>query len=471
MISYKVNNFDSPVQIREYNFDKKIVMKKCYLLFTFLLSCVIYSKAQSWKTVGTGTSQSIRAIASFGQDLWAGGTFSSAGSVSASRAATWNGISWSAIGTGMNDQVLVMENINGELYVGGGFTSVNGISANSIAVWDGLSWTAMGSGMNDVVKAIAEYKNDIYAGGTFTTAGGVSAKGIAKWDGTQWNPVNIPVNGNVIALKVFNNELYVGGDFTTVGTTTVNYILKWDGTNWSSIGTGMNGWVMCFEIFNNELYAGGRFTTAGGATADRVAKLNGAVGWTGVGSGLNVTSSGLFDGVYTMKVHNNKLYAGGAFSSTSKGFHDIVSWNGTTWSDAAQGMSSSLGYGVQSLTIHQSELYAGGQFSSPSGYVAVLGTATQTVNSQEEKSMLKIYPNPAQNSVAIIIDGGEAKNISMEITDMLGRSVDMVCNSTMIPSGGFNVIKDLSDEKYPAGIYFVNVRIDEKLITEKLIVE
>lgn len=52
--------------------------------------------------------------------------------------AKWNGTSWSQLGNGLNGQVnaLVFDN-NNNLYAGGSFTTAGGISANRIRYWHG----------------------------------------------------------------------------------------------------------------------------------------------------------------------------------------------------------------------------------------------------------------------------------------------------------------------------------------------
>jgi hypothetical protein len=79
---------------------------------------------------------------------------------------------------------------NGELYVGGKFTTAGGVSASNIAKWNGTAWSALGSGItgsntgsNSQVTSMAVYNGELYVGGDFTTAGGVSANYIAKWNG------------------------------------------------------------------------------------------------------------------------------------------------------------------------------------------------------------------------------------------------------------------------------------------------
>lgn len=74
------------------------------------------------------------------------------------------------------------------VYAGGSFNTAGDSSANYIAKWDGTTWSTLGSGMNGFVTALAVAGNgDLYAGGNFTTAGGVSANRVAKWDGSTWS--------------------------------------------------------------------------------------------------------------------------------------------------------------------------------------------------------------------------------------------------------------------------------------------
>ncbi|MGA1701651.1 MAG: hypothetical protein ACO4BY_11045 [Candidatus Nanopelagicales bacterium] len=60
----------------------------------------------------------------------------------------------------------------GNLYAGGSFTTAGGAPANRVAKWNGTSWSALGTGMNNNVTALAtDSAGNLYAGALFTTAG------------------------------------------------------------------------------------------------------------------------------------------------------------------------------------------------------------------------------------------------------------------------------------------------------------
>ena len=110
--------------------------------------------------------------------------------------AKWDGSAWSALGSGMGGQSIGWVNalaVSGtNLYAGGSFTTAGGVPANYIAKWDGSAWSALGSGISGPnglggVNALAVSGTNLYAGGWFTTAGGVPATNIAKWDGSAWS--------------------------------------------------------------------------------------------------------------------------------------------------------------------------------------------------------------------------------------------------------------------------------------------
>jgi hypothetical protein len=88
----------------------------------------------------------------------------------------------------MNGQVNALAvSGNGDLYAGGSFTIAGGVSANRVAKWNGTAWSPVGSGFDCCyISALAISGSTVYAGGIFSMVGGA---GIAKWNGSSWSPV------------------------------------------------------------------------------------------------------------------------------------------------------------------------------------------------------------------------------------------------------------------------------------------
>jgi hypothetical protein len=102
--------------------------------------------------------------------------------VPANYIAKWNGIAWSPLGLGMNGPVQALAVSGNDLFAGGGFTTAGGGSANRIAKWNGTNWSTLGSGMNQFgyVRALTVSGNDLFAGGHFTRAGGKASAYLAR---------------------------------------------------------------------------------------------------------------------------------------------------------------------------------------------------------------------------------------------------------------------------------------------------
>ena len=133
-------------------------MKKFALVSLILLAgSVLAGNAvlgQQWSALSSGIGGEVRALAWGGSNLYAGGYFGSAGGVSASRIAKWDGSAWSPLGPGMNRGVEALAWDGSNLYAGGVFLTA-GVLDNSIRRWDGSSWSALGSEMSSNVTALA----------------------------------------------------------------------------------------------------------------------------------------------------------------------------------------------------------------------------------------------------------------------------------------------------------------------------
>ena len=83
---------------------------------------------------------SVKALAVFNGNLYAGGSFDSCGTIATKNIAKWNGIAWSALGQGVDGPVNDLASDEAALFIGGNFNSIGGnITANNIVKWGCLS--------------------------------------------------------------------------------------------------------------------------------------------------------------------------------------------------------------------------------------------------------------------------------------------------------------------------------------------
>jgi hypothetical protein len=280
---------------------------------------------------------------------------------------------WTNLGDGMNEAVWALAHDGTNLYAGGSFTTAGGVPAANVAKWDAASgaWTNLGAGMAGWVRALAYDGTNLYAGGDFTNAGGVSANYVAKWNGTCWTNLGLGVAGGVSALAYDGTKLYAGGAFTTAGGVSANYVAKWDAASgaWTNLGAGMNSHVYALAHDGTNLYAGGWFTYADREPAKRVAKWDVASGaWSNLGSGVS-NAAGLQAYVYDLAYDGTNLFVGGDFTNAGGLSANYMA----TW-DAATGSWTNLGIGmdreVYALAHDGANLYAGGLFTHAGGLSA-----------------------------------------------------------------------------------------------------
>lgn len=370
----------------------------------------------SWFPLGSGTDGYVNALTAFddggGPAVYAGGSFTTAGGVSADYIAKWDGSNWSALGSGFEGGVNALrvfdDGAGPALYAGGGH----------IDKWDGASWSSLGSGINGVVITLTVFDDGdgpaMYAGGGFATAGGVGVSHIAKWDGAAWSALESGTNRGLSALTVFDDgdgpAIYAGGDFTTIGGVSANRIAMWNGSSWIPLGSGTDGYVTTLTAFDDgggpALYAGGFFTDAGGVSANRVAKWNGT-SWSALGSGIE---GGVEPNIYVSALtvfddgEGPALYAAGSFTTAgSVTANNIAKWDGASWSP----LGSGLDWFVAALTVFDdgegSALYVSGGFGTAGGVNANRIAKWDGTNWSALGSGMNGY---SVNALAVFDDGG-----------------------------------------------------------------
>jgi hypothetical protein len=335
----------------------------------------------SWQTVGGGTNGLVSALCVRNDELVVGGSFTTVGGQPAVRLARWNGASWNAFGAGATGGtspnvacLLVLG--NGDLVVGGRFTNMDGTAANCIARWDGASWFPFAGGMSATatlsrkVSSLAVYNGDLYAGGQFSTADGKAASHIARWDGATWHPVgNAFVSGakDITSLVLFGTQMVAAGSFTTTAGDLTTGVAAWDGSIWTALGTGLSTGASALCVDGSTLVVGGSFTSAGGVDANRIASWNGTT-WTrfGVARGFG----GATPIVYSLTPYRDDLIGIGVFTSVDGiSARAIARWNGQTWSELGGGLGEvATTFGLQRIGLSSvvlgDDLFVSGLFST-----------------------------------------------------------------------------------------------------------
>ncbi|MDX2114994.1 MAG: hypothetical protein SFZ24_05145 [Planctomycetota bacterium] len=271
-----------------------------------------------WSALGAGVAGRVSALASFdidgagpaSADLIAAGFFSSAGSVSASNIARWDGAQWSPLDAGFDNEGLALLSFDADgpggasplLYAAGWFGQAGSVDAARVAVWNGAAWSALGAGLSGPFPAIgrclASFDPDgpgpaaeqLHVGGIFTVAGESPALGAARWDGAAWHPLaqGIGHPADALAIAPFDDTpgdaappaLFFAGAFApVVGAVALNFA-GWDGAAWSASAGDVDRPVFALAAFDEDgpgpdssgLYVGGNFLAAGPIAAVRLAR-------------------------------------------------------------------------------------------------------------------------------------------------------------------------------------------------------
>lgn len=202
----------------------------------------------NWSAIG-GFDNAVTTLAVIGTDIFAGGFFEHSGNLLVNKIAKWDGTNWLSLSNGIDDNVWTIMNLawvhalatdGNQIYAGGTFELASGLWAKNIAKWNGAGWSALGSGSGGVnleVRALAFNGGNLYAGGSFTTtnpanpSASVSANRIAKWDGSNWSALGSGMFGNsgcsVTTLTVIGDDIYAGGNFFSAGGVYANNIARY----------------------------------------------------------------------------------------------------------------------------------------------------------------------------------------------------------------------------------------------------
>lgn len=221
-------------------------------------------------------------------------------------------------------------------------------------------------------------------------------------------------------MAVYQNQLYVAGRFDAAAGNAGNNIQKWDGTSWSAVGGGTggaNGSISAMKVFHNKLYVTGAFTTAGSMPTTNVATWDGT-NWCQF---LDTFALGCPIAIETF---HDTIYVGGSFKTI----------NGDTVNNIAK--------------------WIGGNYTA--------NCTTTGISEIENKEEISIYPNPSTGDFTINLNK-ENKNVEIETTNLLGQKIYTTKQKEK------SIINITLNE--PPGVYFLNVKTDERREVIKLVKE
>ncbi|MCB9879295.1 MAG: hypothetical protein H6835_16995 [Planctomycetes bacterium] len=302
-------------------------------------------------------------VAAANGDLLIGGEFTTVGGVAANHVARRTSAGWIALGGGVSGSVsgvvrAMAELPNGDVVVGGTMTSAGGVSVSNIALWNGTSWSSLGGGTNGGVTSLAVMSDGaLVAGGWFTTAGGVPASYVARWDGSTWSPLGSGPSVPVVSLAARSN-----GELVAVASFGIyqNELLLWDGGAWSTIASLQTQNVMAIqELPNGDLLFGGALVTVGGAYSPGLVRWHGGNSWSSMQLGANSSVRALD------LLPNGDVVAVGNLTIGSSGA-SVARWDGAAWTPLA-----GRAYQIYSAAMLASgELAVAGDFSAIGGIVS-----------------------------------------------------------------------------------------------------
>ena len=295
---------------------------------------------QSWSSVGGGLIDGfVTSIVPFdaggGPELIVGGVFQGAfGIPDTSNIAKWNGSAWSSLDAGLEGAVWAMTTWDGpggdRLYIGGSFPTAGGVTAGGIAAWDGVQWHSLGAGItgsfSPYVASMMAFDDGngpkLYVGGRFDTMDGLSTPLIARWDGTIWEQVGSGlINDNILfgieSMAVYDDgngpALYVGGYRFHAPGQPVAGVSKWDGQQWTTVGAQHDGRITTLCTFDD---GNGPGLYLGGNAAYDLLYFARLVDddWETVGGGVWNDPAPPWPSTFALYAWHDALYVGGSYN-------------------------------------------------------------------------------------------------------------------------------------------------------------
>jgi hypothetical protein len=203
---------------------------------------------QPTPVAGWSTNGIVKAVLVAGDTVYVGGQFTQVRGPGGSPTAARTNLAafdrtTGALRTGFlsntNGYVRQLATDGNKLFVGGSFTSIGNVNRSRLAALDldtGTVDTLWAAGTNSHVYALEVRGTRLYVGGSFSTLGGVTRNRVgvvSTATGTLDTAFNPNANGTVLSLAASpdGNRVYVGGEFSTMGGTSRRYVATVAATN------------------------------------------------------------------------------------------------------------------------------------------------------------------------------------------------------------------------------------------------
>ncbi len=426
----------------------------------------------------------LRALAVSGENVYAGGYFSSAGGVPSRSIARWDGASWHPLGDGVGrpvdnngmfmqpDHVNAIALLGTDVIAGGRFPVAGGVAVGNIARWNGATWSAMGSAQSPTfteVTSMATIGADLYVAGIGSGSGGR----VARWTGSDFQVVG-DFSGQVHTIAAVNGKLYAGGEFATIGSVPAQYLAVYDPSsgNWSAVGVELDGAVRAILADRGILYVGGSFLHVNGIEASLMARWDGEV-WYGMGRDLRGRNSSYRGSVHALAMHEGRLYAGGSFNPSEESTVSYLGiWDGSSWVQVDGGMDNA----VRALAPQDDRLLVAGDFTQAGPVQAHYFTRFKSGAEQArviaavtgESAGMRLgqpMPNPASGLVSLSLDLSAPTPVRAALYDALGRQVMELADGRR-EAGRSTIEADLRG--LPGGMYLLRVTTPDGASTRPL---
>lgn len=374
------------------------------------------------------------------------------------------------VGTGCNSWVNAITVLSdGKIAVAGDFSTIQGAVREKLALLnpDGTLFSGFNSSgtdywINDIIELSS---NKIMVGGDFSTLQGFPALflGILYNDGSFdiGNNIGTGPNNIIRGITKTNDRAIIFGDFTSYDGNSIQNCAKiyLDGTfdPTFSPGLGFNNVIYDVQIQSDgKLIAGGAFTSYDGFSSQRITRMN---------------SNGTFDLTFNIGAGFDNFVKSIAIQSDGKivVVGNFTSFNGVLRnkiarlnSDGSLDLNFNPGSGFNGIPYDvkidsDGNILVVGEFteynSTLVGHLVKLNGSAVLLDEFEKIETSHLYPNPCST------------NFSINTSDYI-KEVNIYNSLGQLIYSGKSSSIDLKEPE--AGIYFVRIKTNKNLWTEKL---